>query len=183
MHKKINNGLLLNFCICLIGSALYFFGLGIDASQANGENAIKMSVVLEHSIDEEFILNVSLTNVANVPLNIYQGALPWEFRYNLQLLAVKAFLPEGILEEALPVVDPGGLKEIQMQPGEMLRGTISLNERFNTLSQDVKKRDIIIFWTYQLETVNGTKLDRLGGWLMIPKILGIQEKKDPAANS
>ncbi|MFZ1744760.1 MAG: hypothetical protein WBO24_19445 [Nitrospirales bacterium] len=170
MHKSNKRGLSLNLIAFIIVS-IFFFGFEVVASNTNDKKTVKMNVVLEQPSEGKFFLNIALTNTAKVPLSFYQHDLPWEFRYSLQVLAVKAFLPEGILEESLPVVDPGGLKEVQLKPDETLHGKISLDKRFHALAQDAKKQDIIIFWTYQLELVDGSQLDRLGGWLLIPKQL------------
>jgi len=60
-------------------------------------------------------------------------------------------------------------KRVTIQPGESVEGRISLKDRFPSIEALANKHDVVVFWSYDLRSVEGRQFPRLGGWLLIPK--------------
>jgi hypothetical protein len=129
---------------------------------------LAMKVTVSQPKPGEWVLDVQLTNQSSKPLTVYQHSLPWEGWDSMILIAVKADALGTRLEHPLPIDDPGPTK-ITIKPEETRKGTISLVKRFPNLAEALKARDVILFWSYQLEPIDAKPLDRMGGWLLIRK--------------
>jgi hypothetical protein len=97
-------------------------------------------------------------------IEVPRVSLPWEGRYSLLLIA--ATTDGEILEPALPVED-GDYQTAKLSPGLVLSGCIHLEDRFPSLRSELKSRDVLIFWSYQLRPLRREALGRLGGWLLL----------------
>ena len=109
-------------------------------------------------------LEVRLVWHGNEAIEIPRASLPWEDRYSL--LVIAATTDGEILEPALPVED-GGYQTVKLSPGVVHSGRIDLDDRFPSLRSELKNRDVLIFWTYQLRPLRRGELERLGGWLVL----------------
>jgi hypothetical protein len=115
------------------------------------------------------ILEMELTNMEAVPIEMNEAALPWGILNSLFLVAFKLDAYQEQLEPIAFIDDPGP-SVVMIGPGEKLSGSIKLSERFENLSSISKKRPIIFFWTYPYlwsEAVGVTQ--RSGGWVLLPK--------------
>ena len=109
-------------------------------------------------------LDVQLVWHGKEAIEIPRASLPWEDRYSLLLIA--ATTDGEILEPALPVED-GGYQTAKLSPRVVLSGRIDLDDRFPSLRSELKSRDVLIFWSYQLRPLRREALERLGGWLLL----------------
>src|SRR5262249_55580997 len=97
--------------------------------------------------------------------------LPWGNRYSMVAVAVGLRSVGGFtLREVFPIDDPVPT-EITIRSGDVLEGDVPLNDRFPTLPEEIKKRDVIVFWSYQL--LFGSRKEaasnRVSGYVMIPR--------------
>lgn len=135
------------------------------------QQMVDMSVDIDRQDQRlgEYNLKVTLANRSANPLTIYQHALPWVGWYSMLLIAVKTDVAGSVIEKTLPIDDPGPARTT-IEPDEALEGEISLVLRFPTFLEDLKDRDILVFWSYQFKAIDDVPLPRVGGYVLIPKL-------------
>ena len=110
-------------------------------------------------------LEVTLRSGAKERVVIDKSQLPWATRYAMVLVATNS--NSEPLEKVLPVEDPAR-KQISVQPGQTLTGTIDLDGIFKGLDEVRKKSDVHLFWAYQAPhelNIGGWS----GGWILLPQ--------------
>ena len=139
--------------------------------KARAEQVMNRHLLMEVNLapsPKETTLEIGLTAKGAKPIRLYQDSLPWESRYSMVLIAVKANRTGDLLKKYMPVDDPG-VTVVVLNPGQPMKGRIALNKRFPDLVQTLQESDVLLFWSYQLEPLDGAPLERQGGWLLIPK--------------
>jgi hypothetical protein len=112
-----------------------------------------------------FRLEITLRSGADKRVVINKSQLPWATRYGMVLVAANS--DSEPLEKVLPVEDPAR-KQISIQPGQTLTGTLDLDGIFKGLDEARKKSDVHLFWAYQAPpelNIGGWS----GGWILLPK--------------
>jgi hypothetical protein len=120
------------------------------------------------SLADPFTLNVKLTWQGEAPLTMNSAWLPWGRFYGMLLVATSADPLARPLESPPRIDDPMG-KRLTLKPGESVEGRIALTDRFPSIEAAAGKHDVLIFWSYDLRSVQGIEPPRVGGWLLIPK--------------
>ena len=122
-------------------------------------------VAVTSAIEEDSILNLTLTVSSDAPISMYESDLPWGNAYSTVILAATV---RGVpLQREAPIDDPGPSTR-SLHNGQRLVGKIRLNDRFPELRRELRKNDVLIFWSYEGKTVDGRKLSRSGGWHALP---------------
>jgi hypothetical protein len=116
----------------------------------------------------DYHLQLTLTNHTPQPLTVYEWYLPWVGTYSLILYAAKANIPGTLIDKLLPVDDPGPATTT-IQPGETRTGTIQLTRRFPGFRDALRDRDVVVFWSYQLQPIGAAPLPRTGGVVVFQK--------------
>ena len=101
-------------------------------------------------------------------IDVYKNSLPWGNRYSLILVAVKADAIGTLVPQQQVINDPSP-STIAIQPGDRLTGEINLNERLVGLDEALKTSDVIVFWNYEMRTIESVVAPRIGGWLLISR--------------
>jgi len=64
------------------------------------------------------------------------------------------------------IKDPGpGI--VNIEPGGSVSGDIRLGDEFDHFAETLKKGNIIVLWSYQLETADHIESDRVAGWIQM----------------
>jgi hypothetical protein len=150
-------------------SALVIFAHGAYAQgPVEITNGVGLDVKLSKTNESLWQLDFVLTNATHQTIHVARASLPWEARTSLILVLVETrgggiSLRESlILESPIPGdVDVGSFRS--------LSGSVNLNHRFLTLGDVTRRSDVIVFWTYQLRTVDNVAMTRIGGWFLISK--------------
>jgi len=125
-------------------------------------------VTMEVRVTSAGTLDVRLTNETSKPITVPKHLLPWSSAYSALIVAVKTDAVGTVLDRSRPVDDPlVGTETIQ--PNQTLTGQIDLSRRFPGLSDALRERDVIVFWSHQFQIVDGDQLPRIGGWVLLPK--------------
>src|SRR5688572_24730965 len=138
--------------------------------KAQAQQVMHRHLVMEVNLvpsAKETTLEIGLTAKDAKPIQVYRADLPWASWHSMVLIAVKANRTGDLLKKLMPVDDPGPTVVV-LNPGQPMKGRIALNERFPDLVQTLRESDVLLFWSYQLEPVDGPPLERQGGWLLIP---------------
>ncbi len=148
--------------------------LGCDSTTAPQHTEEKiMEKFVDIEVQEigspEYSLNIKLTNRSAQPLTVYQHSLPWVGWHSMLLIAVKADATGSVIEHSLLIDDPGA-QTVTIAPDQTLTGGISLANHFPGLAEALKNRDVVVFWSYQLQPIGAAPLKRTGGCLVFPKL-------------
>jgi hypothetical protein len=81
-------------------------------------------------------------------------------------MILEAVLVRGgaALEKYFRIDDPGDA-QVKISPGTVLSGQIDLRHRFVDADKAFGRKDLVLFWSYQLKTRDGKPFRRVGGWL------------------
>lgn len=137
----------------------------LDSTSSPGEK-----VVVKVSLHSWHDLFVELDNVTGDPVELRAASLPWEWRYSMWVKAFEDDATGSPLDERLTVADsPTTNEKVRLLPRNTLQGNIDLRNRFPELEDVLKRRGVILFWSYIPEFSNGNNESRLSGSLTIPK--------------
>lgn len=109
-------------------------------------------------------LRVHLTNASTAGVTLYSSRLPWGTRYSMIIAAVKLTGTNESLVNS-PVIDDPPPGEVAIDPGQTVSGEIDLAPRFHQTWQGARGKPLLIFWSYQLQTTDGRRSDRVSGSL------------------
>jgi hypothetical protein len=113
-------------------------------------------------------LKIRMTNTGSDTLRFSNGVGPWAGLRKIKLVAIRLPGGEPIDNQLRAIIDPElGPKEIA--PKQSLEYDVPLDELYHELAVELRKGsgEFVLFWTYELVTLDERKSDRLGGWLMI----------------
>jgi hypothetical protein len=156
----------------------------VDASPRQGnlrgtdQQVVSVDASLKHRTAAEFVLEMTLRYTGDKDLRVWNSSLPWGNTYSLILVGVEAHAMATPLEKFLRIDDPV-TGDITIKPGQALTGEVDLTQRFRNLTSALNRIDVLIFWSYQLQPIDGKPLPRVGGWLVIPKTAGRAGLKAP----
>jgi len=138
--------------------------------RSDGSAPLEVEVTVGTRGKNDYVLHVKVRSGYQDPISVNKSDLPWENRYSMIVVAVGARSVGGVtLREVYPISDPVP-SEIAIRPGEVLEGDVVLRDRFPTLPEELRKRDVVVFWSYQLPFRSGkTVSNRASGYLVIPK--------------
>lgn len=135
----------------------------------NHADAPKLKADLILQPDEVIMLNLRLFNCTSSDIKIRSGRLPWE-TYGMTLVLVETDPFSTVLRTPPIISDPIPGAPTLLRKGEEIKGTIELTDRFPQLSSTLKVTEVIVFWSYQLETAMGEKLERIAGWKVLNQL-------------
>jgi hypothetical protein len=88
----------------------------------------------------------------------------------IQLVAMR--IPDGVvvLNKERAVLDPTPA-ELMLAPGASEIGNVKLEDVYPELLAELRvgRRDVVLFWTYQMRLIDDRLSERVGGWLLLPK--------------
>ena len=144
--------------ICGCGTSL------ATSSPARENLAVKVSLHGQHH------LSVELRNVSGSSIKLPVSNLPWEWRYSMWVKAFEDDASGSPLDERLIPADPPINRLMEtLVSGKPVQGQIDLRSRFPDLEEVLKRRDVIIFWSYVPELENSKTRARRSGSLVILK--------------
>jgi len=115
-------------------------------------------------------LSVELENVSPHPIKLAASNLPWEWRYSMWLKAFEDDASGSPLDERIIPADPPINSEPKtLLPGKPVSGVIDLRSRFPDLEEVLRRRNVIVFWSYVPELENSVTNNRLSGSFFIQK--------------
>lgn len=131
---------------------------------------IRLDVNTKSVSKDRLALSIRLTNTGDQVLRFSNGFGPWAGARQITLVAIKLPGGEPIPNQLRAMVDPA-LGMVEIQPGKAVQYDVPIDELYHELAAELRKgkSDIVLFWTYQLETWDSKKSERVGGWLMIQR--------------
>ena len=122
------------------------------------------------NLKQRTTLVLTLHYKGNRAINIYRGSFPWDGVDQIALTALPVIgnRTDECLEQ-WGIMNDGVVGDMTIKPNEVFSGEIDLTRQFKNLNQILKKRDIILFWNYELAPTTAKALPRVGGWRLIPR--------------
>jgi hypothetical protein len=116
------------------------------------------------------VLSIRVTNRSAEAITFDIGMGPWIGPRMIQLVAIR--IPSGshIVNEEAALLDaqPG---EVNLKPGASEANIVYLEEVYPELVAELRRgrRDLVLFWTFEMRLNDGRLSERVGGWLLLPK--------------
>lgn len=135
---------------------------GSEASISNPD----FNVVATISKGESIKIELTLQNMSEQSLSFYNGALS---RSSIVLIVAKSSPYGGALDEMSYIDDPSP-GSFQVKPHGKYMDSINLSEVYPDFETELKKRDLIVFWSASLSTLeNKADRQRFGGYILVKK--------------
>lgn len=151
------------FLCCLVAAV----SVACRAAAQDKRSADPLGLSVKASLDRKALaIKMELALKPDKAVTIYESDLPWKNHDSIVIVA--ANLRGEPLNRSLPIDDPGPAT-IEIKGQYESRGTIDLQYQFPTLADEINKRDVLIFWSYQLRSIDGVPSERVGGWFLVPK--------------
>jgi hypothetical protein len=81
-------------------------------------------------------------------------------------------IPDGavIVNKERALLDPV-LQEVELASGASKVSGVNLEDVYPELYAELRvgRREFVLFWTYEMELIDGRLSERVGGWLILPK--------------
>lgn len=124
------------------------------------------NVTATMSKDDPTRIEFTLQNMSEQSLSFYHGALS---RSSIVLIVAKSSPYGGTLDEDSYIDDPLP-GSFQVKPHGKYMDSINLTEIYPNFETELKKRDLIVFWSVSLSTIeNKADRQRFGGYVLIKK--------------
>jgi hypothetical protein len=150
---------------------LLSFGAACFAQPQESAANISLSVRPEWTTDGKLSLIVRLTNESSGPLEFPLGLGPWVGPSTIRLVGIEVWSGQPIISRGSAFLDPQIL-DVKLKPGESRDGKVVLDDVYPEFAGEMKKhghrRELVLFWTYQLELDDGSLSNRVGGWIDFP---------------
>jgi hypothetical protein len=99
------------------------------------------------------------------------GRGPWVGPSKIRLIGIEALTGQPIINSGSAFLDPQIL-DVKLTPGGSRDGKVVLDDVYLEFVGEMKKyghdRELVLFWTYQLELDDGSLSNRVGGWIDFP---------------
>jgi hypothetical protein len=128
--------------------------------------AVTAQVVQEGT---EYILKLKIKNKGADALKGFKHALPWGGRYSMTVIAVETSTIEGRPLPPVHYIDDPTTAQFSIPAHGEVSGSVSLSKRFPSLAEALSRKDVEVFWGYQLPTIEQKRANRVGGWILVPK--------------
>ncbi|WNO10292.1 hypothetical protein [Teredinibacter sp. KSP-S5-2] len=144
--------------------------MAVIASSQNGYSSEEVDsspyvvdavVVNDKSVELEF----KLKNNSKDKLIFYSDLLS---RDNVVLYISKSTAYGGILEE-LGAIDDPDVGRIEIKSGESYSSKLNLERIFPSIRKELAKKELLLFWSTEVKTVDGKFSNRFGGYLSLNK--------------
>jgi hypothetical protein len=113
-------------------------------------------------------LGMTLKNLGHEPIEFYEAGFPWGIESSLVLVVATNIPDPQIVSPSLHLDDPGPTT-VTIQPSQVTKGAVDLQHRFPTLWQVLQKKDLIVFWSYQMPLTSGELTTRASGSVLLSK--------------
>jgi hypothetical protein len=114
------------------------------------------------------LIGLDLEYMGRTPTRIYKSDFPWGIRRSIILVVICLDGSHSVIPE-LEYIDDPEPAIVTLQPRQRYHGTISLAERFPTLSGCLTSRDALVFWSYQFAPIDATPSARLSGGVVVQR--------------
>jgi hypothetical protein len=146
-----------------VGGFALAIALLVPLDGTAGERPFEMSASA-HVENDKAEIAFELRNISKQQIEMLEYRLPWRNPRSVIILAVNPRTTAILPPEAM-IDDPDFLPTVVIDPGETLRGNVRLDMHVRGIDEVSKTTDLAIFWCYEPERSNGSRLGSYGGWL------------------
>jgi hypothetical protein len=143
---------------------LLLFALGLTSAprQGNAEpvRTTAILVTAEAQKDVPYSLRFTVRSLGANPVEVYTYRLPWGSPLSIFMVAVSS---DGQCSFPLNPIDDPDIAKTLLAPGTMTSGTVDLKAAFPKLAATAARKEVLVFWSFELVTTSGIKAERTGG--------------------
>jgi len=150
--------------VLLMGYWLTAIAIG---AQGNSEVPIDVKAEIRREGKSNIILYTTLKNSSSNSITLWNVDLPWGHFRNMIVVVVPLSQPTPLKEWFSP--SNPIWEEVTLKSGESTSGEVRLSHKFPNLGRALSRTNVLLFWSYQANTVDEKVLVRQGGQLIIPK--------------
>jgi hypothetical protein len=146
----------------IVGALLAALWAGTPLAAETSTHPIDVRAKVAQCSPTEVLLSIELKNLGQDRIEFFNGDLPWGIRTSL-VMAIVADEPDPtMLKPALFIDDPrAGV--VALDAMQTVSGTVELSRRFPDLLETLKKRDLLVFWSYSAQLKSGVRTSRASG--------------------
>jgi len=164
--RIVNSGVLLCGSLAL----LFVCGCANRMTTSTTNSSLEDNLAAKVVLHGWHNLSVELENESVRPIKLDVNNLPWEWRYSMWLKAFEDNATGSPLDERIIPADPPINTQMKtLLPGKPVSGEIDLRGRFPDLEEVLRRRNVIVFWSYVPELEGPITNTRLSGFFVIPK--------------
>ncbi len=147
----------------------FFILILMAGSVACAASLIEVNIRQKNSVTRQVELSIELKNISRKPLVLLRDELPWNS--SSAMLFVVTDLGGGPLRQISPLIQPNLERQVKIEPGSTLSGATVLDDSIPSLSANLQKRELIVFWTYKPSEVHRSikKIERVGGHFLLTR--------------
>ena len=116
-----------------------------------------------------FKYEIKNTSSKNIKIYISDFPKPSCPGFSMSLLKFKKLNQFSMIERIFPIEDPLA-GSVEIDSGKLLRGEFDLCNYFPSILDQLRKNDLFLLWSFQLEDIHGKKYGRKTGVLVIDKL-------------
>jgi hypothetical protein len=139
---------------------------GVMAAAIDPLDQLKIQVNLESAKDAT--LRFTLTNTSKTPIAFWKPRLPWG---NVNSVAIVVLRPASF-NTALKGMRPFDTPldgDVLIEPGQSVSGIVDVREYAKDVEGELRKRDLLVLWSYQPRTRDGIVMKRQTGHVELSK--------------
>jgi hypothetical protein len=128
----------------------------------------EIHVEVESLNDRDLRVTLTLRSPDQIVTDLH--SLPWGGRYNGFIIVAVPPLSGG---EALPgqaaFEEPMESPPVRIDRGKPLTGVVHLDSRIQGLEAALRRTDLLLFWSFEVQVQELGSSNRVGGWLLLPR--------------
>lgn len=145
---------------------LSVFFSSAQAQSIEGSLDVAVNVSLRDGRPHGAVLAFEIVNRSAVDVEVYRRSLPWVLQRSVILAAVAIDQPRDAITRLHAFQTPTN-ETIRIRAGMSVVGEIPLASEFHNFSEINAKTPIVVFWSYQLESVAGLRSPIASGSVVV----------------
>lgn len=129
--------------------------------------SVSVKASLERS-GGKYFLSFTLMNNSENSISIYNSDLPWGSINATTLVLIPSSKAADPLAGSYYIDDPTD-DTATINPGKPLEGRLDISNIYPSLEEAISRKEIIVFWSHQPESMEHHDFCRAGGFLVINK--------------
>lgn len=129
---------------------------------------IAVTATIARAQEGRLLLEFNLRSRTKEVLRLPAELLPWGSPRYALVMAVDAS-GHALTDAHGVLAGIVGSPVVELQPGQVLRGYVDLDERFPEIRKWLSRGDVVVLWSFRPAAINAARGRRLAGALVLPR--------------